>query len=395
MGKKAYAIILAAGQGRRVGANINKVFLSIAGKTVLEHTFSAFRRAACFDGIIIVCKSGERRYVERLAASVFQRGYTLVFGGPERQDSVQNALAVIPEDVSIIAVHDGARCLVHPSFINKCVKSAVRYGSGVAGKRATDTVKTLSGDEITQTLNRDHIALVETPQVFRAELLRRAYRAAAQDGFRGTDDASLVERLGVRPRLVVTHRTNLKITQRSDFRLGEYYLMNDSSFRVGHGYDAHRFTAGRPLVLGGVAIPWEQGLDGHSDADVLIHAIIDALLGAAGLPDIGSVFPDTDERFRGASSIALLEDAGKMLRQQGYIPGNIDATLVMQQPKIGPYRAEMARNIADALGIADERVNVKATTTEGMGFAGRGEGAAAHAVCMLTRTPAMTMGVER
>lgn len=387
---KIYGVILAAGSGRRVGADKNKVFLPIAGRTVLEHTLEAFKKAGCFHRIYIVCKPREKGYVGKLAKAVLKGDYELVPGGAERQDSVKNALDQIPsQEEDIIAIHDGARCLVQPAFINKCVKSAIRYGSGVAAKRATDTVKLLNGDQIEQTLDRNNIALMETPQVFRADIIKRAYAKAYEDGYYGTDECALAERLGISPKIVTTHKNNLKITNRHDFKLGEFYLMNDNSYRVGHGFDAHRLAEGRRLVLGGVEIPYEKGLDGHSDADVLVHAVIDALLGAAGLPDIGRQFPDTDEAYRGISSIQLLERTAELMKRQGFTIGNVDCTLILQRPKVAAYTQRMEKNMADALGAADERIHVKATTTEGMGFTGDGQGIAASAVCFLIRHPGL------
>ena len=160
-----------------------------------------------------------------------------------------------------------------------------------------------------------------------------------------------------------------------------------ADFRIGHGYDVHRLTEGRPLILGGVAVPWERGLLGHSDADVLAHAVMDALLGAAGLEDIGTLFPDTDARYEGASSMELLREVGRRLRERGFAVGNIDCTLLAQRPKIAPYKRQMAANLAAALGIPAERVNVKATTEEGLGFTGDGSGMAAHAVALLEHIP--------
>lgn len=387
---RIYGVILAAGSGRRVGADINKVFLPIAGRTVLEHTLEAFKKAGCFHRIYIVCKPREQSYVSKLAKAVLKSGYELVAGGAERQDSVKNALDAIPaKNDDIIAVHDGARCLVQPAFINKCVKSAIRHGSGVAAKRATDTVKLLDGDKIERTLNRNNIALMETPQVFRADILKKAYEQAYAEGYYGTDECSLAERIGISPKIVTTHKNNLKITNRHDFKLGEFYLMNDNSYRVGNGFDAHRLAEGRKLILGGIEIEYEKGLDGHSDADVLAHAVIDALLGGAGLPDIGQQFPDTDDQYRGISSMKLLERTAELIKKQGYSVGNVDCTLILQKPKVSPYIGRMEKNIADALGAADERIHVKATTTEGMGFTGQEAGIAASAICFLIRHPGL------
>ena len=383
MDKGVYAIILAAGSGRRLGLGYNKMLLKLGDRTVLEHTLLAFSGAGCFTGVIIACRSGERRRVTEISRRYFDRPPIVVEGGKERQDSVWNALKALPPDAEIVAVHDGARCFVTPEIILDCVASARKHGSGVACRRAVDTVKEISGDNIEGTIDRRGIALAETPQTFRADILRKAYEKARADGYLGTDDASLVERLGIRPRMVESRKRNDKITHRIDVAFGEYLLGEGG--RVGHGMDVHRLAANRRLVLGGVEIPWAKGLAGHSDADVLVHAVMDALLGAARLPDIGQLFPDDDASFEGADSIALLQNVGDMIRLKGFSVENIDATLILEQPKIASYRARMAENIANALEIEVSRVNVKATTTEGLGPEGRGEGVTAHAVCLLDR----------
>lgn len=381
-----YAVILAAGSGQRVGGLVNKIYLPLAGKPLLEHTLLAFLEAGCFSGYLVVVRPGEEAQADAVASRVLGKGnYSLVPGGGERQDSVKNALDALPEDARYVAVHDAARCLVSARLIRRCVASALEYGSGVAACFAVDTVKEVAEERILATLPREKLALAQTPQVFLVEELKAAHDDAAAHGYRGTDDASLLERMGHQPHLVEGESRNLKVTHPEDFALASALFSHPQSPRMGMGYDVHRLVPGRKLVLGGVEIPHTLGLLGHSDADVLLHAIMDALLGAANLGDIGHLFPDTDPAYKDASSLALLEEVGMRIRAAGYTLSNLDATLALEAPKIAPHRDAMRKNIASALAAPLDAISVKATTTEGLGFVGRKEGAAAYAVCCLLR----------
>lgn len=381
-----YCVIPAAGIGTRMRAGKNKMFLHVGGRPVLFRTLVNVERAGCFDLVVISAHKGEERIVAQLARSAL-RGteFRIVTGGTERQDSVYNALMSIDTGYGdIIAIHDGARCLATPSLIRRCVEAAREYGAAAAGKPSTDTVKSIDGDAITGTIDRRGIALIETPQVFRADLILPAYEQARRDGFSATDDCSLVERMGVRPRLVPSEEPNIKITTKGDLSMSNDLLLSALP-RVGTGFDVHRFADGRRLILGGVEIPCERGLLGHSDADVLAHAIIDAVFGAAALPDIGRAFPDNDPAYKDANSMALLKTAVQTAEKAGFAIGNIDATVIVQAPKLAPYIEAMRENIASACGADLSAVSVKATTTEKLGFTGRGEGIAAEAAVVLAR----------
>jgi len=375
-------VLLAAGSGRRMQAADNKILLRIAGKTLLEHCLQAIEKSGAADEVVLVVRECDEVRMAELTRS-FPLPIRFVYGGAERQDSVMNALRVISENTEVIAVHDAARCLASPKLIADCIESAKEHGSGVAGRRVYDTVKRVDGDHIVDTLDRSELVMIETPQCFRTELLKKAYAKAYEDGFYGTDDAMLCERIGEQPKLVLSEEVNIKMTDPRDMEYGAYLMQQKKENRIGQGYDAHRFAEGRKLILGGVEIPSERGLLGHSDADVLTHAVMDALLGAAALGDIGKHFPDTDERYRGSSSIELLKCVGKLLAESGAEIVNIDATLIMQAPKIAPYREQMKENISAALGIDVSRVSVKATTTEKMGFEGREEGASSLSTCLI------------
>jgi 2-C-methyl-D-erythritol 4-phosphate cytidylyltransferase/2-C-methyl-D-erythritol 2,4-cyclodiphosphate synthase len=294
----------------------------------------------------------------------------------------------------VVLVHDGARPLVSPGLLAQAVAEAAAHGSAVAALPVIDTLKRApDGQHVTGTVDRTGLWAVQTPQAFRRELLCEAHRRAAQEGYRGTDEASLVEHSGHPVRLIPGERTNLKITLPEDFIVAEALLQAPTpplapmsvSCRVGWGYDIHRLVPGRPLWLGGVCIPFEKGLAGHSDADALLHAIADALLGALNAGDLGQHFPDTDERYRDAASLDLLRQVAELMRQEGYAVGNVDAMILAEAPRLAPYRAAMQECIAAALRCAPEQISLKATTCEGLGAIGAGQGIAAQAVVILYR----------
>jgi 2-C-methyl-D-erythritol 4-phosphate cytidylyltransferase/2-C-methyl-D-erythritol 2,4-cyclodiphosphate synthase len=383
--KGSYMIVVAAGSGARMGAKVNKVLMRLGHATVLGHSLKAIFKSRCFENVLIVCRTEERPRIDQIAKGALKKGYTLVDGGKERQDSVHNALNLIPESALIIAVHDAARCFLDEKLIRRCVESAQKYGTGIAGRKSVDTVKIISEGKITKTLNRDSVALIETPQAFDAQLLKKAYEKAYEDGFYGTDDAMLVERMGIEPRFVESSPGNVKLTNLNDLEYGRFIFSKRQVERIGQGFDVHAFQEGRDLILGGVKIPYEKGLLGHSDADVLVHAVMDSLLGAAGFADIGRCFPDTDEKYKDINSLILLKKVGEMLVRANCHINNIDVTLMMEQPKIAGYIGEMKKNIADALFICADNINIKATTLEGLGFVGRSEGVAALAGSMITK----------
>ncbi len=369
------AVVLAAGSGSRMGHDRNKMFIRIGRYTVLERSLRAFEESGCFDRVVLVYRTCDKEETEQTATQTLSLPYMLVEGGSERQFSVHNALRAIG-NADIVAVHDGARCFIEPEVIRACVEKALETGAAAAGVKTRDTIKVVDGDIIVETLDRSRLVNIQTPQVFAYDLLVKAHEAAAADGYIGTDDCGLAERLGHAVSFIEAGYDNIKVTTQEDILLGR--MLAGETIRTGTGYDAHTLVEGRPLILGGVTIPHTHGLLGHSDADVLLHAIMDAMLGAAALGDIGKHFPCTDE-FKDASSIDLLKRTRDILTEKGFSVANIDATLIMQRPKVAPYIDEMRKRIAETLGIGIDAVGVKATTTEGMGFEGRGEGASAMA----------------
>jgi 2-C-methyl-D-erythritol 4-phosphate cytidylyltransferase/2-C-methyl-D-erythritol 2,4-cyclodiphosphate synthase len=282
----------------------------------------------------------------------------------------------------LVLVHDAARPFATPELVRAVAVAAARDGAALAAMPVIDTVKRGDGDRVVETLDRRNLWLAQTPQGFRTSLLRRAFDAAGEAAADATDECLLVERLGEKVTLVPGEAGNFKITGPLDVDRARSLV--EPPVAMGVGYDVHPFAPGRKLVLGGVEFEGD-GLLGHSDADICAHAIGDAILGAAGLGDLGRHFPDTDPRWKGVSSLVLLHDIVEKAAALGWTVGNCDVTLAARRPKIAPRAPEMRARLAEAMGIPASRVNVKATTGEGLGFVGRAEGIAAHAVALLVR----------
>ena len=387
-----YAILLAAGSGRRMGSDLPKQFMSLAGRPMLFHVLTAFERANQVDRVVLVtlansvdrCREVVRGWGIRKVAAV-------VTGGARRQDSVAEGLRAVPDNASVIAIHDGARPLILPEQIDAVIDLTRQKGAAVLGTPVTDTVKEIENGRVLRTLDRSRLWRVQTPQAFHAPILRRAHEAAARHGYVGTDDTSLVEHLKASVYVVTGREDNLKITAPEDLAMAESILRSrtgsvPSELRSGQGYDVHRLVSGRPLILGGVTVPFERGLQGHSDADVLSHAVADAILGAMGRGDIGGHFPDADPAYAGISSLILLERVSALARDAAVEIMNVDATVIAQRPKLAPYISDMRARMAGSLGIAKDRMSIKATTTEGLGFVGTEEGIAAQAVALVALT---------
>lgn len=388
--KKSFvtAVILAAGSGSRMGGEITKQRIQIGGESILRHTVRAFELAEEIDSIVIVSRADEIAWASEELNSDFPKVKTVISGGKNRAESAYLGFSAVDSHTDFVAIHDGARCLVTPEMINAVVRTAYQTSAASAACKITDTLKKVGEDGyVAHTLSRDGIYSAQTPQVFSYELYDRATRGIDL-GEIMTDDNMLVERIGGRVYAVETGRENIKITTPDDIGYAEYILERRRAvgeIRIGHGYDVHRFVDGRKLILGGVEIPHSLGLLGHSDADVLTHAVMDALLGAAGLGDIGRHFPDTDGQYKDISSLTLLEKVAIILSNEGYSVENIDVTLVMQKPKVAPYIDSMIFNIANILHINPGRVNIKATTEEKLGFTGREEGVSCHAVALIKK----------
>jgi 2-C-methyl-D-erythritol 4-phosphate cytidylyltransferase/2-C-methyl-D-erythritol 2,4-cyclodiphosphate synthase len=404
------AVIVSAGVGKRMNTAVSKQYLTVGGKPIVVHAMEAFERSPAVDHMVLVVGAGDEAFGQELVEAYgLRKVVSVVAGGTERQHSVRRgveALAASCPDMSWVLVHDGARPLVTADVIDRALHAALETGASVPGVPVKDTIKEANRDGIVvATPARSSLWAVQTPQAFRVDVLLEAHRRAEADGFLGTDDAMLVERLGVGVKIAGGDYRNVKVTTPDDLGLVERLLPErdeaDSGMlpaertkgegmmiRVGQGFDVHAFAEGRPCIIGGVNIPFEKGLLGHSDADVLLHAVADAVLGALGLGDIGKHFPDTDPAFKDADSMKLLEHVWALAHERGYTLGNADCTIIAQRPKMAPHIEAMAGNIARVLGTEPSQVNVKATTSEKLGFTGREEGIAAQAVVCLVRAGA-------
>lgn len=382
-----WAVIVAAGRGTRAGLGQNKVFQPLEGRTVLARCLDAFERCGRFDGVALVLSPEDEGRFDELARreGPFPLVKRTARGGATRRDSVYNGLMALPEDAQIVAIHDAARPFVTGAVIDATLESARAFGSGVICTPVVDTIKQLTPDGRVLSPDRAALRAVQTPQTFDYRRILEAHRRAQEEDLAVTDDAMLFEHYYGNVRLVTAKgaEENKKLTTKADFEALQGTRLPD--IRVGQGYDAHRLAKGRRLILCGVEVPHDRGLDGHSDADVAVHALMDALLGAAGLGDIGKHFPDSDPAYKGISSMKLLEAVMEKLRGLGYRVGNADVTIVAQRPKLAPYIPQMRDSIAAGLGVALERVNVKATTTERMGFEGECVGISAQAVALLIK----------
>jgi 2-C-methyl-D-erythritol 4-phosphate cytidylyltransferase / 2-C-methyl-D-erythritol 2,4-cyclodiphosphate synthase len=424
------AIIAAGGRGLRFGGGSPKQLVEVGGRAILERSVAAFLAHPAVNEVVVALP---QPLTDDPPAYLRGAGKPLriVSGGARRQDSVANAFRAADAASDVIVIHDAARPFASADLIGRTIAAAAESGAAVAAVQARDTVKRVSegpavrepqgrpehrrraadaGHYVRETIARETIYLAQTPQAFRRDVLNDALAQTID----ATDEATLAERAGHAVRIVEGEASNLKITTRADLVLAEAIARSAEAFsphpvesfgrgqrsesperkgssqaapartgRAGIGYDLHRLVEGRPLVLGGVTIPFDRGLAGHSDADAVCHAITDAVLGAAGAGDIGRHFPDTDPAWKGASSVDLLRRAVEVVRDRGYEIGNVDASVIAERPKLLPYIDGMTANVAAALGISVDRVSIKGKTNEGVGELGRGEAIAVHAIALV------------
>jgi 2-C-methyl-D-erythritol 4-phosphate cytidylyltransferase/2-C-methyl-D-erythritol 2,4-cyclodiphosphate synthase len=399
------AIIAAGGRGQRLGGARPKQLLSIGGRPMLERSVSAFLSHPSIDEVVVALTADlAAAPPDYLLGSV--KRLCVVAGGARRQDSVANAFRAVSQRADIVVVHDAARPFVSGDLIERAIAAAAESGAALAALPARDTVKrgvrrprspagALESHAntglliVAETLPRESIFLAQTPQAFRHAILRDALLSTEE----ATDEAALVEGAGHEVRLVEGEPLNIKITTPEDVPLAEAIAASARGAvekcadrtRIGIGYDFHRMVDGRPLILGGVSIPFDRGLLGHSDADAICHALTDAVLGAAAAGDIGRHFPDTDPAWAGASSIELLRLAAGIAGTRGYGVTNVDVVVIAERPKLHPYVDTMRINVATALGVTTDCVSIKGKTNEGVGELGRGEAIAVHAVALVNR----------
>ena len=386
--KRVSAVLVAAGSSTRMG--FDKLSFDLGGETVLHRSIRAFEQDPLVTEIVLVAGKN-RAFVEQQAADC-TKPVQIVTGGTTRAESAKNG--VLAAAGELVAVHDAARPFVSQAVITAALEAAARCGAAAPAVPVKDTIKAAARGNgktvpdaclVYTTPDRSTLYAVQTPQCFdRAEYLAALEELDAEKARLVTDDCSLFELTGRAVQLTQGDYANLKITTKEDLPAAAQNK-GENTMRIGHGYDVHRLVEGRKLIMGGVTIPYEKGLLGHSDADVLLHAVSDALLGAAALGDIGKHFPDTDPRYEGADSLMLLREVGRLLDETGYTVGNIDATVLCQAPKLAPHIPAMRQNIANALGLALDDVSVKATTEEHLGFTGEGLGIAAHAVALIEK----------
>ena len=391
---RLFALVPCAGAGARAGAQGPKQYVRLDGQALVGHTLRALRQVQRLHGVMVVLAPDDTAFEREVPDFSGPKAWVARAGGATRAATVANGLAALREhgaaDDDWVLVHDAARALVRPQWVDRlidaCIDDAV---GGLLALPLADTLKSAAGGRSTATVERRDKWAAQTPQMFR---LRALSDALAQAGDAVTDEASAIESTGRQPKLVMGDAANIKITWPEDFARARALLrtaatgdtsMQATAFRMGEGWDVHALVAGRPLILGGVAIPHTHGLLAHSDGDALLHAIIDALFGAAALGDIGRHFPDTDAAFKGADSIALLAEAAKRVRAAGWQIVNIDSTIVAQAPKLAPHIDAMRARIAAALALDVARVNVKAKTAEKMGPVGEGRAIEARAICLL------------
>ena len=383
MDKAISCIVLAAGAGRRMAYKENKIFIPLGRYSIIQRTLQNVAKLEGLKEIILVVADGEQDYMaEHIKVLELTVPIQIVLGGAERQDSVACGLKAFDESTDIVLVHDGARPLASTEMFSAVAEAANIYGAATVGVPATDTIKRVDAEHaVIETLKRSELYQIQTPQGFQKELFTEAHEKAHDSNYLGTDDVSLVEYLGKPVHIVEGDYCNIKVTTPNDIAVAKRYLgIEDKRMRVGFGYDIHQLKAGRPCILGGVHIESDLGPDGHSDADVLIHALMDAMLGAAGLRDIGYYFPPEDDQYKGISSMLLLEKVNFLLKERGLQAYNIDIMVISETPKLKPHIDMMKANLQSILEIPLDRISIKATTNEMLGAIGRREGIAAQAV---------------
>ena len=379
---RCVALVVAAGRGSRFGGDVPKQWRDLAGRPVLRHSLGAFASHPAIASVRVVIHPDDRPLYDAAA-----QGLSLeepIIGGASRQDSVRlglEALAASANPSDCVLIHDGARPFIDAALISRIVRALAVHDGAIPALPVHDTLKRGEQGLICETVPRAGLYRAQTPQGFRFAPILTAHLALAGQDL--TDDAAVAENAGLHVALVEGSEDNQKITTANDLERAQARLAGPMEVRVGSGFDVHKFTAGSTITLCNVPIPHDQALEGHSDADVALHALTDAILGAIGAGDIGLHFPPTDPRWKGVDSAVFLAHAGQLAAARGAVISHLDLTIICERPKVGPHRLAMAAKIAEILKIDEGKVSVKATTTEGLGFTGRREGIAAQAVATL------------
>lgn len=376
-----FALIVAAGRGSRFGGSLPKQYLGLGGTTILRHAAAAFATHPRIDGVLVAIRPEDRKLFDQAMSGLSL--LPAVPGGAERQDSVRLGLeALAARQPDRVLIHDGARPFPDAALIDRVIDGLDRASAAIPALPLGDTIKRAADGRVLETIDRSQLWRAQTPQGFHFNAILTAHRQMA--GRVLTDDAAVAEAAGLAPLIVLGSEENLKVTTAEDLAAAERLLAaHQADVRVGQGFDVHPFGPGDHVMVCGVAIPHEVAPVGHSDADVGLHALTDAVLGAIGAGDIGMHFPPSDPRWRGASSDRFLAYAATLVRERGGMIAAVDVTIICERPKIAPHRDRMIERVAEILGISPDRVSVKATTTERLGFTGRGEGIAAQAVATI------------
>ena len=369
---KTSLILACAGKGNRAGFGKNKLLLTKDGMTVIEHTLNAFIDSNLIDQIIVATNQDDFELVKNLVKG----RATVVLGGDTRSESVKNALSFVDGD--IVLIHDGARPFVSNKVIGDCIETAKKFGSAIPVIPTRNTILKRNGDYVKEYLGKSELSSVQTPQGFITEQIKRAYEMAGDQTF--NDDGEVYLKYIGDLRVYEGGERNVKLTFKEDFS-----FVDENKYRFGVGFDCHKLVENRNLVLGGVTIPHDKGLLGHSDADVLTHAIMDAILSALSLRDIGYHFSDKDPQYKGANSIVLLGKVLEMIKEKGYRVQSVSATIMAEKPKLLNHIPTITQNLASALSIDQSFVGIGATTLEGLGFVGREEGICTHATATLVK----------
>lgn len=390
-GARVGAIVAAGGRGDRLGGGIPKQLRPLGATSMLELSVGAVLASSRVDAVVVVLPAPEAAAPPEWLGAAGPR-VRVAPGGARRQDSVASGFAALDPALDLVLVHDAARPFLSRDLLERTIDAAATHGAAIAATAVHDTVKQVAWSGTTAfvaaTVPREQVFLAQTPQAFRRAVLADAI-ALGQSGVEATDEAGLAERAGHKVAIVEGDARNRKITTPRDWEEALRIVAPPPPplIRIGTGYDLHRLVPNRKLLLGGVEIPFELGLAGHSDADIVCHALTDAVLGAAGAGDIGTLFPDTDPRWKDADSVEMLRAAVARVHAAGFVVLNVDVVVVAERPRLGPYRAAVAERLAPVLGVAPSAVGVKGKTNEGVGEIGRREAMAAHAVALLAAAP--------
>ncbi len=373
---KIKAIIVSAGNGKRVGGDLPKQYLKIDGIPILAKTIQRFHEVDIIDEVIVVISQKHQKYFDKFILPIIQKEVVIILGGKTRRESVYEGLKHTGSE-DLVLIHDGARPFITYELIIKIINGVKHFGAAAPGMKVTDSIWEKNNKVISGVQNRDNFLKAQTPQGFFTKDIIKNYEKVKKEP---SDDVELAVNNGLKVRIVEGDEKNIKITTMNDIEKINSTSKSFLKIRTGIGYDVHAFEAGNELILCGLKIPFNKSLKGHSDADVVMHAITDAIYGAIAEGDIGTWFPPNDIKWKNSNSEVFLKHANSLLTKKGYVISNLDCTIICEEPKIQPYTQKMRINMENILQITKDRISIKATTTEKLGFTGRKEGIAVQAI---------------